>query len=421
MVEQLLAAFAPGPVAITQEMLSKDIPLTLAGISGAFGAVVVVFILFGLQSLERENQLNPESSDRLPMKRETAAIRLLLSTSSVAMLVLLMTPVFLLYDLATQALRPEETVAIGLGSFSFAATALMVGLFAFVIVSAIRSRSFEVISRYLELPEQAGGSEPARKRKYSLSFVRRVLPGGRAVFSFLFAVLAAILGAWLLVQCEAPASAWPYTMAIFLGALIATAMVMAFLAPSRNLSDLANVHRRIAHQHAVIALVFDARGRLIMHFQSPHRAMSWPEYWVPPGGLMENGVPDGAAQERLRTLVNETHRWGNAVHLASTNNSPAYIQMNLQEGQVPVQVKAYWVQWSDEEPWIPEDAYNDFDPRMLRLADQDSMPEPVPPYYPELFEYLENPHDEKHTPAALECWTFGDKKGLEAMVQARQR
>jgi hypothetical protein len=136
-------------------MLAKDIPLTLAAISGTVGAVVVVFILFGLQAFERENVEEPRTADRLPMIRETAAIRLLLGTSSVAMVVLLLTPVFLLYNLATQALRPKDAVAIGLGSFSFSVTTLLVGLFSYFIVSTIRSR------RLSELPGDLKASAKA--------------------------------------------------------------------------------------------------------------------------------------------------------------------------------------------------------------------------------------------------------------------
>lgn len=146
----LTAATSAAPKAVN-ELLGKEIPLTLAGLSGAVGAVVVVFVLFGLQSLDREGLDEAMAAEPLPRKREIAALRLLLSTSSTAMLTLLLTPLFLVYNLVTQALAPSRAVAIGLGSFSFSVSILIVGLFAYFVVSAIRLRRLEDIARDVNL------------------------------------------------------------------------------------------------------------------------------------------------------------------------------------------------------------------------------------------------------------------------------
>lgn len=128
---------------LSKEMLAKEVPLTLAGMSAAVGAVVVVFVLFGLQNLEHENVEEFKSRAQLPLKREIAAIHLLLTTSSIAMAILLVTPIFLLYNLATQALMPGSAVAIGLAAFSFAVTTLIVGLLAYFVIATFRAKAFD--------------------------------------------------------------------------------------------------------------------------------------------------------------------------------------------------------------------------------------------------------------------------------------
>jgi hypothetical protein len=141
---------------LSKEMLAKEIPLTLAGMSGAVGAVVVVFVLFGLQNLEHENVEEFKSRAQLPLKREIAAIRLLLTTSSIAMSVLLVTPIFLLYNLTTQALMPGSAVAIGLATFSFSVTTLIVGLLSYFIIATFRARAFDELD--VNLAKRATGS-----------------------------------------------------------------------------------------------------------------------------------------------------------------------------------------------------------------------------------------------------------------------
>lgn len=155
--------FAQAPASVASEvgalskgMLAKEVPLTLAGMSAAVGAVVVVFVLFGLQNLEHENVEEFKSKAQLPLKREIAAIRLLLTTSSIAMAVLLVTPIFLLYNLATQALMPGRAVAIGLAAFSFAVTTLIAGLLAYFIIATFRARAFDELD--VNLARRALGS-----------------------------------------------------------------------------------------------------------------------------------------------------------------------------------------------------------------------------------------------------------------------
>lgn len=241
-----------------------------------------------------------------------------------------------------------------------------------------------------------------------ISSFPRLMAAGRKVFPRLLIVLTVIVLLWVLVGLSAPHGSSKYTTAVFLGAFLATAMVTMFLATSRDLSDLANTERRIANQRAVIALVFDVRGRVLLHFQPPHRATSWPEYWVPPGGLVENGASEDSAQERLKLLVDDQHSWGRAFHLASTKDSSAYRKMNKREEQVPVQVEAYWVEWSDEEAWAPEEAFDGLDPSSLRPASPDELPQSIPPYYPELVAYLDKVRlgADDHDLKPLKCWTL---------------
>jgi 8-oxo-dGTP pyrophosphatase MutT (NUDIX family) len=227
-------------------------------------------------------------------------------------------------------------------------------------------------------------------------------------------LLGSTLVLGVLVELSTPHSSSQYPFAVFSGAFLATAMVTMLLVTSRDLSDLANTERRLTHERAVVALVFDARGRVLLHFQSPHRATSWPEHWVPPGGLLEDGASEDSAQERLRLLVDDEHPWGRALPLASTNDSSAYRKMNKREEQVPVQVNAYWVEWSDEDAWVPEDAFDGFHSGSLRLASLDDMPEPIPPYYPELFKYLDAVRRGDNKVASLECWTIPETHDFKA-------
>jgi hypothetical protein len=247
----------------------------------------------------------------------------------------------------------------------------------------------------------------------------RLMAAGRKVFPLLLMLLAGIVGLWLLVELGTPHGTSRYTTAVFLGAFLATAMVMTFLATSRDLSDLANTERRLAHERAVIALVFDMKGRVLLHFQPPHRATSWPEHWVPPGGLVENGASEDSAQERLNLLVDDQHPWGRAFHLASTKDSSTYRKMNKRQEQVPVQVDAYWVEWSEGDAWAPEDAFEGFDAGSLRPASLDNLPEPIPPYYPELLAYLDAVRRGAKDLMPLDCWTIPETHDFEAKWRER--
>jgi hypothetical protein len=248
-----------------------------------------------------------------------------------------------------------------------------------------------------------------RLRELIASFPR-LMAAGRRVFPRLLLILGGIVVLWALVQQTVPPDAAHYTHAVFIGAFLGTAMVTTFLATSRDLEDLANTERRLAHERAVVALVFDVRGRVLLHLQPTHRATSWPEYWVPPGGMLEHGASGDAAQERLRTLVDDQQPWGRAVHLTTTEKSSAYRKMNKREEQVPVQVEAFWVEWSEETAWAPKDAFDYLDPSSLRPASPDDLPDPMPPYYPELIEYLDTVRRgvDMEDLKPLDCWTTPD-------------
>jgi hypothetical protein len=231
------------------------------------------------------------------------------------------------------------------------------------------------------------------------------MAAGRKVFPALLALLAAIALIWLCVQLTAPGDASLYTTAIFLPAFVATALVIVLLGNSSDLSDLANFQRRLKNDHAVVAFVLDTKGRILLHFQPDSRATSWQLHWVPPGGLVESGVMGDSPQERLNLLVDNKHQWGDSFHLAATNDSRAYRRMNDREEQVAVQIEAYWVWWSDDEPLAPESVFDGFNQRSLRPGSQESMPQPVPPYYPELFSYLDAVCRGEDNLPHLKCWT----------------
>lgn len=136
-----LAAASKATVTGGAELLAKDIPLAVAAASAQVGGMVVVFVLFALQARGQENIDEITAPfDPHPVIRRRAAHQLLLRTSSVTMTTLLLTPLFLLYNLAARVVSPSTAVVIGLGSFAFSITTLIVGLSAFFVVSNERLR-----------------------------------------------------------------------------------------------------------------------------------------------------------------------------------------------------------------------------------------------------------------------------------------
>lgn len=128
--------------AASPELVAKDIPIALAGVSAAIGAVVVVFVLFGLQATGHERiDQQTHSTNPHPIYKEAAALSLLVHTSSFAMVTLLFTPLFLLYNLSAAAIAPKIALAIGLGAFAFSITTLVVGLLAFFVMPPARPTS----------------------------------------------------------------------------------------------------------------------------------------------------------------------------------------------------------------------------------------------------------------------------------------
>lgn len=256
---------------------------------------------------------------------------------------------------------------------------------------------------------------PRRSVRRTVQEVVRVLTAGWRVFPYLAAVLVCIGIAWMLVARTDSGSASQYTTAIFLGSAFATVVVIVLLGGSRELSELANLMRRLQHQTAAIALVFDASGRVLMHFQSAHGATSWAKHWVPPGGLVEDGRIAETARQRLRRLVHD-HDWGTALSIATTNDSAEYRKINKRASQVPVKVEAYWFKWSDDEPFVPDDEARRFDFRTLRLAHVNTMPDPVPEYYSELFECLEALARGDDELPSLSCWSLHETGDLKALL-----
>jgi small-conductance mechanosensitive channel len=139
-IGQTATSLILGVTAQEQQLLSKDLPLTLAAVSASVGAVVAFFVLFGLRVLERE-KIEEATAHRLNIViMEHAALTLILTTSAAAMVALLVTPLFLFYNLAAAALASSTSVAIALGTFSFSLTMLIVGLVSFVIVPTVSRR-----------------------------------------------------------------------------------------------------------------------------------------------------------------------------------------------------------------------------------------------------------------------------------------
>jgi hypothetical protein len=115
-------------------LLSENLPLGLAGVSASMGAIVVVFVAFAFQAIGHESVDELDHRERLPFRRWHAARELLIQTSAVAMVGLLLTPLFLLYNLASHVLNSETTIIVAIGIFSFSVTTLIVGLLIFFVV-----------------------------------------------------------------------------------------------------------------------------------------------------------------------------------------------------------------------------------------------------------------------------------------------
>jgi hypothetical protein len=113
-------------------LLSRDIPIALATVSASMGAVVVVIVGVAFRAVRQgiiDDFTHPEHRHR--HSRERAAVALLLHTSSIAMVALLLTPLFLIYNLAAKMLSAPGAVGLGLGLFSFSVVTIVVGLLAF--------------------------------------------------------------------------------------------------------------------------------------------------------------------------------------------------------------------------------------------------------------------------------------------------
>lgn len=209
------------------------------------------------------------------------------------------------------------------------------------------------------------------------------IAGWRAV-AFFVAVALLIGVGWDVTADNTPDDASRYTTAVFLGALLADAFVAALMLTSRHLRYQAKLDERAALEAAAVAFVFRADGQILLHLHPETGEMSWPGYWLPPGGGVHNQTHDHRALSDLREYVND-HEWGASRLIAHTNDSNYYRRINAQHDQVPVSVYAYWFKWTEEWPFIPEDASFE---EWVTLAPSDELPTPMPPYYRELIKYI---------------------------------
>lgn len=104
-----------------------------------------MFLLFGIQALgrdtiEEEGEAGDDEIDgdrTNAISRERAALEMLLNTSAAAMVALLATPLFLLYNLAAEKVSAELATAIGIGAFAFAISTLIAGLLLLLVIPTV--------------------------------------------------------------------------------------------------------------------------------------------------------------------------------------------------------------------------------------------------------------------------------------------
>lgn len=225
------------------------------------------------------------------------------------------------------------------------------------------------------------------------------------VFPVLIATFLIILILWALADRYQDEPSATYTTALFVGSAFGILAVVVLLATSRHLTMISRIEERARRKKAAVALVFDASGRLLLHFQPRSGVSSWPEHWLPPGGLIEGSLVE-TALARLKSLVCDQD-WCGAHLIAATNNSAAYRRINKRAAQVPVQVNAYWFSWSASEPFIPKETEPDL-PLDTKLVRADSIPIPTVPYYHELIEFIASLRTGTPNEAELQYWAVHD-------------
>lgn len=247
----------------------------------------------------------------------------------------------------------------------------------------------------------------------------------RKVKAFIFSVICLVLASWWLVaQADDPATTG-YTTAVFGGSLAATVLAAMLLTSSKHLNLAVKDDERERLEKAAVALLFDPEGRLLFHLQDPNGTESWPNYWVPPGGLVEKPVPSAepalngltlaeTARRRLKLLVDGGHKWPEGILVAQTNGSKKYLQINKKETQAAVKVSAFLFHWSDSEPFVPGDQPLD---RRLRLASKEYAPSNMPAYYSELLDYFDRLRAGEKCDEELECWDVLDSTAVSTHLQ----
>jgi hypothetical protein len=235
-----------------------------------------------------------------------------------------------------------------------------------------------------------------------------------------FLVVILIVGVALLVVAETNTqAATGYTTAVFAGGFIATILAGLLLLNSRHLKMVVKDDERERLKKAAVALLFDSNGCLVLHLQDPSGTESWPNYWVPPGGLVEEplSLPE-TARNRLQLLVDDKHEWPEGIFVAHTNDSKKYRDINKKETQPAVEVSAFLFNWSDSDPFVPD---HQLPERRLRFVNSDNAPSNMPEYYSELLEYLDRLRVGERSTKSLECWKVQDENALIAHLRAETR
>jgi hypothetical protein len=109
----------------------RQIVLGLAGASAQVGGIVVVFIAFTFDRVLRLRGNFHHISTEYRALREKTRLQMLMVVAGISMAILLLAPVYLVFELLANQVDLQLLGIVGLATFSYSVTAILVALFSY--------------------------------------------------------------------------------------------------------------------------------------------------------------------------------------------------------------------------------------------------------------------------------------------------
>jgi NUDIX domain len=224
------------------------------------------------------------------------------------------------------------------------------------------------------------------------------------VIATILAVIVVLGGGGFYIAHSATGGDREFAIAIFGACLLAAVVVLALFSRSEFLGALVEADKRAHRQYAGLALIMDARKRiLVCHQTSRHDA--WAGMWLPPGGYKSSTETSTqlTAIRRARELVDDRN-WTSHGKLASTDNSRAYHKAVRRAGSEPIHDELYFLSCDSGDPLCADpDAF--VSARAVWIGKEDLDDLPTPPHFRTLLEFFLSVHP--HLPAP-KYWKLDD-------------